>query len=68
MLRCSIRTKSAMMSLAERSAVSPLVIGAATTPSIARIPPTTPNQSLQMMFTTLGADVEKPLLAYSVIT
>ena len=68
MLRCSMRMKSAMISRAERKAVSPLVIGAATTPSMASMPPATPSQSLQMIFTTLGADVENPLLANSVMT
>ena len=54
------------MSRAERKAVSPLVIGAATTPRSARIPPITPNQSLQMIFTTVGADVCMPLFTDSI--
>ena len=45
----------AMMSRALRRAVSPLVIGAATTPSRASTPPATPSQLEQTIFTTVGA-------------
>ena len=47
--------ESAIISLAERKEVSPEVIGAATTPNIARIPPTIPSQRLLIIFTTFGA-------------
>ena len=47
--------KSAMMRRALRNAVSPLVIGAATTPRIAKIPPMKPNQPLLTAVTTSGA-------------
>ena len=36
-------------------AVSPLVIGAATTPRMANIPPNTPNQDFDTAVTTAGA-------------
>ena len=57
---CSTCRASEIIRRAERNAVSPLVIGAATTPIKAKMPPTMPNHSLQMMSTTLGADVWKP--------
>lgn len=41
---CSIPRKSATISRAERKAVSPLVMGAAITPSTANTPPTAPSQ------------------------
>ena len=46
---------SAIISLLERNAVSPLVIGAATTPSIASMPPVTPSQPLHTSITICGA-------------
>ena len=51
MLRCSMCRKSATIRRAERNAVSPDVIGAATTPRIAKAPPTMPNQPLDMILT-----------------
>ena len=57
MLFCSYFSSSAMMRRAERKAVSPLVMGAATTPSTASTPPTTPSQSSQTRYTTFGAEV-----------
>ena len=50
--RCSA---AAMIRRALRKAVSPLVIGAATTPNTARIPPNTPSQPTQTYSTTLRA-------------
>ena len=47
---------------AERNAVSPLVIGAATIPNKANNPPTMPSQSLHIIYATLGADVMNPAL------
>ena len=44
------------MSLALRNAVSPLVIGAATTPSTARMPPIMPSQFSETLTTTSGAE------------
>ena len=54
---CSRCRNSAMMRRAERKAVSPLVIGAATTPSIARMPPKSPSQFSLTTVTTLGAAI-----------
>ena len=51
-VRCSILMKSAIIRRAERSEVSPVVIGAATIPNKASIPPAMPSQSLHTMFTT----------------
>ena len=45
----------AIINLALLNAVSPLVIGAATTPKTASIPPKSPNHPLHIKFTTLGA-------------
>ena len=47
-LRCSIWRKSATIKRAERKAVSPLVIGAATMPNIAKILPNVPNHSTEI--------------------
>ena len=47
-----------MMSRALRKAVSPLVIGAATTPRTARMPPSTPSQLWDTFVTTVGAAAE----------
>ena len=47
----SMRKASAMMRRALRKAVSPLVIGAATTPRMASMPPTRPSQLRDTMFT-----------------
>ena len=47
--------KSAMIRRALRKAVSPLVMGAATTPSRARMPPSTPSQLCETFVTTTGA-------------
>ena len=55
MERCSMPNAEAMMSLALRKAVSPLVIGAATTPRTARIPPKTPSHPEHTYCTTAGA-------------
>ena len=55
MLFCSICNISASMSRAERIAVSPDVIGAAMTPSIASIPPRAPSQFLHKKSTTCAA-------------
>ena len=52
MLFCSIWKVSATMRRAARSTVSPVVMGANTTPSMASMPPKTPNQLWQMKFTT----------------
>ena len=41
-----------MIKRAERKAVSPEVIGAATTPRMAKIPPNGPNHCLEIKFTT----------------
>lgn len=46
---------SAMMSRAERKAVSPEVMGAATTPSSASTPPTTPSMPFEMVSTAHAA-------------
>ena len=55
-LRCSTWKKSATMSRAERSAVSPLVIGAATIPNIANMPPNVPNQSFEISVATFAPE------------
>ena len=47
---------SAIMSRALLKAVSPEVIGAATTPRRARMPPKMPSQPLDTLVTTAGAD------------
>lgn len=52
---CSSPMASAMIRRALRNAVSPLVIGAATTPRRASTPPATPNQEEQTYLTTVGA-------------
>ena len=44
--------KSAAMSRAQRSAVSPVEMGAATTPSMASIPPNAPSHSIDMLCTS----------------
>ena len=54
---CSIPRKSATISRAERKAVSPLVMGAAITPSIASMPPIVPSQSFVMASTMTAAFV-----------
>ena len=46
---------SAMIRRAERKAVSPLVMGAATTPNTASTPPNTPSHPVHTFSTTLGA-------------
>ena len=51
-LRWSTCSTSAIISRAARKAVSPEVIGAATTPSSARMPPTTPSMPFERVFTT----------------
>src|SRR5574344_2883953 len=48
--------KSAAMSRALLKAVSPLVIGAATTPSNANTAPTLPNQEEQIVFTKMAGE------------
>ena len=45
------------MSRAERNAVSPLVMGAATTPRMASTPPTSPSHPLLMSNTTTDASL-----------
>ena len=52
---CSIPRKSATISRAERKAVSPLVMGAAITPSTANTPPTAPSQFFVMASTMTAA-------------
>ena len=52
---CSICRKSATIRRAERKAVSPEVIGAAITPSIANTPPTAPSHSFVILSTTTAA-------------
>jgi len=47
--------KSATISLADRNAVSPEVIGAATTPSMAKMPPSLPSVVSEITFTTQAA-------------
>ena len=47
--------RSETINLAERKAVSPDVIGAATTPKIANMPPNVPSQLLHIAFTTTAA-------------
>lgn len=64
--RWSSFSHSATISRALRRAVSPEVIGAATTPSMARTAPASPSQSLQTRFTTAGADVWKPSVAAAI--
>ena len=54
-VRCSMRKMSATISRAERKAVSPDVIGAATTPNSARIPPAMPSVVFEMMLTAHAA-------------
>ena len=54
-LFCGILRKSAAINLAVLSAVSPVDIGAAMTPSIAKRPPIEPNQSFVMWFTIIAA-------------
>ena len=66
MERCSIPIASATIRRALRKAVSPLVIGAATTPSMARMAPATPSQSLHTRLTTAGADVWNPAVALAI--
>jgi len=53
--------KSAAMSRAERRAVSPLVIGAATIPRIAKIPPKVPNHSLEIRVATAAPEKALPV-------
>ena len=48
--------KSAEMRRAERKAVSPLVMGAATTPSTASTAPTPPNQLVQSALTRTAGE------------
>ena len=48
-----------MMRRALRNAVSPLVMGAATTPSIASTPPTMPSHASDTFVTTVGAAAVK---------
>ena len=57
----SIFSQSATMRRQERKAVSPLVMGAATTPNMANTAPKAPSQSRLTRCTTAGAEVEKPL-------
>ena len=54
-VRCSIWKISAMIRRAERNAVSPEVIGAATTPKTVKIPPTTPSVVPEISFTAQAA-------------
>lgn len=56
MLRCSMRKKSAIIRRAERNAVSPLVMGAATIPNIASKPPMEPSQSREMSVATFAPE------------
>ena len=67
-LPCFKRKESAIISLALLRAVSPEVIGAATTPISARIPPTLPNSELHISL-TMGAALllasTKPLSEFS---
>ena len=49
-LRASARVRRAL-----RSAVSPVVMGAATTPRMARMPPMVPSQAVETLVTTVGA-------------
>ena len=52
---CSIFIKSAIIRRAERNAVSPDVMGAAITPSMAKNPPITPNQPSEIFCTMIAA-------------
>ena len=61
MLCCSTWKKSATIRRAERSAVSPLVIGAATIPRIARTPPKVPNQSFEIFVATVAPEYAIPV-------
>ena len=54
MLFCSRCKNSARIRRAERNAVSPLVMGAATMPSIAIIPPMAPSHSFDIIVATLA--------------
>lgn len=63
--RCSMCRKSATIRRAERNAVSPDVMGAATTPRIAKAPPTRPNHPLDMMLTITA---EFPLIFSGSVT
>ncbi len=54
MVFCSIPMKSAAIRRAERRAVSPDVMGAAITPSMARIPPNAPSHPLEISFTRMA--------------
>ena len=55
-LSCLMCRNSAILRRAPRRAVSPEVMGAATTPRMARMLPTTPSQCLLMAVTTWGAE------------
>ena len=58
---------SATIRRAERKAVSPLVMGAATTPRIASTAPNVPSQLLQTNVTTSAAEVRKPACASGIM-
>ena len=55
--------KSATINRAERKAVSPLVMGAATMPSIAKMPPSVPNHSFEMRVATAAPENALPVSA-----
>ena len=57
---CSKLSASAIVSLALLNAVSPDVIGAATTPNTANAPPTFPNNELDITFTIAAAFPSNP--------
>ena len=63
---CSIFIKSAIIRRAERNAVSPDVMGAAITPSMAKNPPIPPNQPSEIYCTMIAA-LPFTLSAFSVI-
>ena len=66
MFRWLLLMKSATIKRAERKAVSPLVIGAATIPRIARMPPAVPSHWLDMSLATFAPEYATPVASSAI--